>query len=77
MKNRNNGRPDKYAPVQDFMSNVGKRVEKYSGKPFKSGKKINTATGIIMNKELGNVACYTFVEDESCVECYRCVAVEK
>ena len=67
---------DKYAPVQDFMPNIGKRVRKCSGKPFKCGEKINTVTGIIVNKELGNVACYTFVEDESYVECHRCVVVE-
>jgi len=76
-KRRPGKRPDKYAPVQDFMPNVGRRVEKYSGKPFKSGEKINTVTDIVVNKELGNVACYTFVEDESCVECYRCVVAEE
>jgi len=66
----------KYDAAEVFAPNIGKRVKKKSNKAFKSGEKINTVTGIIINKELGNVACYTFAEDETWVECFRCVLAE-
>lgn len=67
----------KYAAADVFAPNIGKRVKKKSGKPFKSGEKVNTVTGIVVVKELGDVACYTFVEDEAWVECFRCALAEE
>lgn len=65
----------------DYKENIGKRVSKTSfvkkrnPKPFKSGFLINTVNGIINHPKL-NVPAYTFVEDESYVECLRCKVVE-
>ena len=74
---RKGKRPDRFLPIEEFFANIGKRVEKYSGNPFKSSFKINTVKDVIINEELGGVACYTFVEDDTWVECFRCVAVEE
>lgn len=56
---------------------VGTQVVKFSGKPFKSGLKINTIKAVVespykIDKETGNgVPAYTFEEDESVVDaCY-------
>ena len=70
-------RPDKFEPVENFIPNIGKRVKKFSGNPFKSSLKVNTVTEVIINEELGGVACYKFAEDDTWVECFRCVAVEE
>ena len=43
-----------------------------SPKPFKSGKKVNTINSVIVHPEL-NIPAYTFDEDDSYVECRRCV----
>lgn len=59
-----------------YILNIGKKVHKQkSGKPFKSGRKINTVKGIIDHPIL-HVPAYTFYEDESFVECRRCEVVE-
>lgn len=60
----------------DWISWVGKTVSKKSRKPFKSGEKINTITGIVDHPAL-HVPCFTFVEDESYVECKRCLLTEE
>lgn len=54
------------------------RVCKKSGKPFKSGEKINTVKGETINPNTGKPA-YTFLEDDSVVDQYICreVAEEK
>ncbi len=44
-------------------------------KPFKSGKKINTVKGIVTHPIL-SVPAYTFIEDDSILECRRCVQVQ-
>lgn len=51
---------------------IGLKVIKHkSGKPFKSGLKINTIKGVI-NHPILNILAYTFEEDDSYVECRRC-----
>lgn len=63
-----------------YSENIGKRVRKVSKnglqpKPFKSGFKINTISGVIVHPIL-NIPAYTFVEDDSYVECRRCELIE-
>lgn len=48
-----------------------KTTSKHEPKPFKSGRKVNTVTGIAPHPQTGGIA-FTFVEDESLVECFRC-----
>lgn len=47
------------------------KVRKNSGKPFKSGLKINTVKDIVKHPILGSEA-YTFQEDDSIVETRQC-----
>jgi len=60
-----------------YMDDIGKRCSKTANrhgrepKPFKSGLKVNTITGIIDHPIL-NIPAYTFIEDDSYVECRRC-----
>jgi hypothetical protein len=49
----------------------GVRVVKLSGKPFKSGHKINTVKGLTCNPNTECLA-YTFIEDDSIVDCKQC-----
>ena len=62
-------------PKESYLPNVGCKVEKDSGKPFKSGSKQNTVNGVIWNEKF-NWAMYTFEDDDSQVECRRCKKVE-
>jgi hypothetical protein len=57
------------------MDVVGKKVEKYSGKPFKSGIKINTVKSVINDPHLKNKKAYTFEEDDSIVTIDRCKVI--
>lgn len=67
---------------KNYKSLIGKRVTKrpiseknlkgYNPKPFKSGLKVNTVKGII-NHPILNVPAFTFDEDDSFVECRRCI----
>lgn len=59
---------------------IGKKVTKkqinekkkdYNPKPFKSGSKINTVSGLVRHPHL-RIPAYTFEEDDSIVECRRC-----
>lgn len=43
------------------------KVEKKSGKPFKSKLKVNTVKGTTINPNTGKAA-YTFIEDDSIVD---------
>jgi hypothetical protein len=43
-------------------------------KPFKSGLMINTVKGVI-NHPILNTLAYTFHEDDSYVECKKCIVV--
>lgn len=54
---------------------IGKKVFKPSGKPFKSGLKINTVKAITSHPIL-NIPAFTFEEDDSLVECRRVKLVE-
>lgn len=61
--------------MSDYSSYIGKCVSKIkSNKPFKSGNKINTVNGII-NHPILNIPAFTFIEDDSYVECKRCYLV--
>lgn len=59
----------------------GTRVKKLTDKPFKSGYKVNTVKGVIdspykINPDTGvGVPSYTFMEDESIVECAACIEI--
>lgn len=64
-------------PREEFKEWVGRKVHKTSKdgnepKPFKSGRKINTVKEIIEHPIL-HVPAFTFEEDESFVECRRCL----
>jgi hypothetical protein len=67
--------------LSDYYINVGKRVTKTTNKPhgkpnpFKSGQSINTIMGVIFHPIL-RVPAYIFEEDDSYVECRRCIIVE-
>lgn len=71
-------------PMDCFYEyNIGKRVckgsiceQKLNNKPFKSGSIINTVKDIIMHPTL-NIPAYTFEEDDSYVECRRCIVVKE
>jgi hypothetical protein len=59
--------------ASDYEALVGKRVHKRrSGKPFKSGEKVNTVKGIVNHPQL-DIPAFTFLEDDSYVECRKCV----
>jgi hypothetical protein len=58
-------------PRDILLTWIGKQVVKNSGKPFKSGDTVNTVKGLTTNLQTGNSA-FTFEEDESNVECWRC-----
>jgi len=66
----------------NYEENIGKWVCKGSiskqepnNKPFKSGLKINTVKAVINHPNL-NIPAYTFEEDDSYVECRRCIVIE-
>jgi len=52
------------------------RVSKKSGKPFKSGNKINTVRGTTINPHTDKPA-FIFVEDDSVVDQYICIAMDE
>jgi hypothetical protein len=55
-----------------FKYVIGQRVRKISsGKPFKSGNKVNTVIGIIKHPRI-DVLAFTFAEDDSYVACHIC-----
>ena len=54
---------------------IGRRVHKKSWKPFKSGAQIGTITGTTTHPVTGYM-CFTFAEDSSYVESFRCRLVE-
>ena len=47
-------------------------VQKRSGKPFKSGSKVNTVVGLALNENINKLA-FIFAQDDSIVECWRCI----
>lgn len=72
------GKPFTQEDVHRWNSMVGQKVwknpkttSKFEPKPFKSGLKINTVTGVVIHEQTGSPG-FTFAEDESVVECFRC-----
>lgn len=66
----------------NYEENIGKKVRKsaittgtISTKPFKSGQQINTVKAVV-NHPILNIPAYTFLEDNSYVECRRCAVIE-
>ena len=59
--------------MEKYLNNIGKRCRKEK-KPFKSGFLINTIKGVINHPQL-QIPAYIFEEDESYVECRRCIIV--
>lgn len=64
---------------EEALKNVDKKVVKNgSGKPFKSGLKVNTVKDVIQHPLWDSsidMPAYTFFEDDSYVECRRCEPV--
>lgn len=59
----------------EYEEYIREKVSKnMSGKPFKSGEKINTVKGIITHPIL-KIPAFVFFEDDSYVECRRCLKV--
>lgn len=54
--------------MNDLSGYIGQKVVKESGKPFKSGRKINTVKSVTNHPSL-NIPAFTFQEDDSVVEC--------
>lgn len=52
------------------------KVEKKSGKPFKSGNKTNTIKEIIEHPKLEGEKAYTFHEDDSYVSVVMCNVIK-
>lgn len=68
--------------MAEWSSWVGKRVSKTAlhkkptqPKPFKSGLLKNTVKSVVINTNTSKLA-FTFVEDDSVVDCYICSLVE-
>lgn len=60
--------------MTDFSENIGKKVRKKTNRPFKSQFKVNTIKGITKNP-ITHKDSYTFEEDDSSVEIFRCEIV--
>jgi tRNA(Ile)-lysidine synthetase-like protein len=64
--------------IADYSHMIGRRVRKPSGKPFKSTFKVNTVSGVVKNNQnphRPDIDWFTFEEDDSVVEAWRCVDV--
>ena len=67
--------------LEEAKTNIGRQVAKKSGKPFKSGNKINTVTDVIevevpyKNATIKRAA-YKFAEDDSWVTVEMCKTLE-
>ena len=67
--------------MEDYIENIGSRCIKKSKdgtvpKPFKSGFKTNTITGVIKHPIMEKEFAYTFLEDDSYVEVRRCIIID-
>lgn len=71
--------------MEEYRKNIGKRVSKKqinpkgnpcTPRPFKSGFRNNTIKDVI-NHPILNIPAYTFVEDDSYVECRRCQVIDE
>jgi hypothetical protein len=66
-----------YNDINIFSNLISKYVRKKSNKPFKSKSKINTVRSIITCDIQGKLIFhFTFEEDNSNVECWRCVEIK-
>jgi hypothetical protein len=54
---------------------IGSRVRKRSNKPFKSTTKVNRVKSIVIHEQSGLFG-FKFEDDDSVVECWRCVPVD-
>jgi len=62
---------------EDVSGLIGQRVEKLSGKPFKSGSKINTVSGVVDHPlKPGGGLAFMFHEDDSVVAAEICKPAE-
>ena len=68
---------DRLKTKEELSTWVGKRVEKYSGKPFKSTFKKNTVKEVIQHPKSPHRLAFTFVEDESYVSATMCKLVNE
>ena len=71
---------ESYRLPLDFISSVveGYRVQKISGKPFKSGNKIGTIKKLVVNEQCPKKSlAYTFEEDDSCVNIKMCEIIQE
>lgn len=67
--------------MEDYTGNIGSRCIKKSKegtvpKPFKSGLKTNTISGVIKHPIMEKEFAYTFLEDDSYVEVRRCIIID-
>jgi hypothetical protein len=60
--------------ILEYVGLIGKKVRK-AKKPFLSGLQINTVKGIVIEQHINRYG-FIFEEDESVVECWRCVGVD-
>jgi hypothetical protein len=51
---------------------IGSPVVKHSGKPFKSGNKVNVVKDVIPHPVVLGEWAFTFVDDDSFVACMMC-----
>lgn len=67
--------------MEDYIGNIGSRCIKKSKegtvpKPFQSGFKTNTISGVIKHPIMEKEFAYTFLEDDSYVEVRRCIIID-
>lgn len=62
--------------MNNWIVKVGDKVQKKSRKPFKSGEKIGTVKSITINPH-SNRTAFSFIEDESIVDAYQCLKVNR
>jgi len=62
---------DKFEHQNEWTNWIGLTIEKYSGKPFKSGSKFATPDRVETNPNYGKLA-FHLIEDGTLVDCYQC-----
>jgi hypothetical protein len=65
---------NKFEHAAEWHRYIGKKIEKHSGKPFKSGKKIEKVIGTTVNEFSKRFAF--ILTDESVVDCMQCKLVK-
>ncbi len=60
---------------EDYKNNIGSKVSKISDKYFKNKEKIITVKDVVEHP-ITKKPAYTFYEDPSYVECFKCKVVE-